>query len=164
MDIPERTERDATDAGIADLVRKWYWSPLAFANDIIPFGEIGTPFGKWNRLHSWIEDLLIEFEQILRARYEASPDPRNPRLGNVGIAVGSGHGTGKSTALIPIVNSWALFTRPFTTGIVTAPQEDQLKARAWGDIRAMFEAVPILKRHFATSNKRSKHTLSLIHI
>ena len=137
----------------ADLAAKreaWKWDPLLFAQEIIPWGEDrgkGTPYGrKFVRLDEWMVDLLEEFRDVLRARAAADPD----RIGHIGILVSSGNGSGKSQVLVPVLTAWALLCWENARGIMTGPIDDQLKARAWGFTRALFESSPVLKEFFAS--------------
>ena len=138
-------------AAMGDRVDEWRWDPLLFAEEIIPWGKGrggDTPYGPWVRMHGWMRDVLEEFGEVLRKRREADPE----RIGHIGILVSSGHGSGKSTALIPVLTAWGLVTRLNSRGVMTAPSEEQLKTRAWGFTRALFESSPLLRKWFQSKD------------
>ena len=150
MNIP----REAVDqAQLGDMMRRWYWSISAFARDITPWGKEGTPYADWKRPFRWTEEVFAELDQLLAARYLASAGGESPQLGPIGVLIASGVGTGKSSYLIPVMVAWALTTRPYSCGVMTASSEDQLKNRAWGDTKIFFDSVPFLRSRFNVTER-----------
>ena len=145
MKIPKDT---LDKAKLGDLARRWFWSPSQFAADIVPWGMQETPYADWKRPHKWCIEVLAELERILKARYEANPDADRIVTGPIGVLMSSGHGTGKTTFMIPILVMWALVTRPFSKGMMTASSMDQLKVRAWGETRNLVNSSPFLSNRF----------------
>ena len=136
---------------VGERLTAWEWDPLLFAQEIIPWGEGrggATPYGPWLGMHGWMHDVLSELRDVLRARREADPH----RIGHIGVLISSGHGSGKSTAFLPVLAAWGLLTRLNSRGIMTAPSDEQLKSRAWGFTRALFEASPTLAHFFLSKD------------
>ena len=140
-------------AQVGDKLDEWKWDPLLFAQEVIPWGKgrgRGTPYGrKFERLDDWMADLLEEFRDVLRARAKEDPE----EIGHIGILVSSGNGSGKSQVLMPVLTAWMLLTRVNSRGIMTGPTDDQLKSRAWGFTRTLFESNAILREFFLSSDK-----------
>ena len=147
---------DAHGGSLDEAARLWYWSPRAFAEAVIPFGKVGTPYQDWVKMHGWIEDALSELDRVLHDRLMAAPPTAGneaPKVGPIGMLISSGTGSGKSSCLIPVLVAWAMVTRPFSVGVMTAASEDQLRARAWGDTKTLFETNQYLRAKFDSTDK-----------
>ena len=135
---------------LAGLMQSWEWSPYKFARDIIPWGREGTVYGTWKRMHPWHEDVLRELDALLEQRRAANPEGY---IRQIGVLMASGHGTGKTEFMIPVLVGWALLTKPFSRGIISAGSEDQLKNVTWKGLSELFKVSPILSRYFATTER-----------
>ena len=137
-----------------DLADKWMWDPLKFFIDIIPWKQVGTQYQRWERPAPWIIDVLKEFGEKLRRRARGLDGGDGPvDIGPMGMCIASGHGVHKSSAFIPGVTAWALFTRPYSNGIMTASSEEQLKSKAWGQLKVLMQTSKVLNRIFIATDK-----------
>jgi len=98
--------------------------PLGYVNFAFPWGETGDL--KKNTIRKWQRKFLESLGEQLRNgninNYEA-----------IQMAVGSGHGCGKS-CLVSWLIMWGLSTFEDTKIIVTANTEGQLKTKTWAEL------------------------------
>src|SRR5438445_988020 len=87
-----------------------------------PWGIAGTALADEKGPEPWQCDVLVKLGEGLITPSEA-----------VRVAVGSGHGIGKS-ALVSLIILWALSTLPDTRGVISANTEAQLRTKTWPEL------------------------------
>ena len=107
---------------LADFVASCVDNPFRYVMGIFPWGEKGTPLANETGPDVWQMEVLHEIgSQALTV--EAA----------LQVAVGSGHGSGKS-ALIAWIIKWFISTRPHPQIVVTANTKKQLEQKTWREI------------------------------
>lgn len=96
--------------------------PLKFVRFIFPWGMPGTELEDFDGPDQWQLELLEDIRDGLLTANQA-----------IQLAVASGHGVGKSSAVAWII-LWAMSTKVDTKGIVTANTEVQLKTKTWAEL------------------------------
>jgi hypothetical protein len=117
----------SADLDIASDLARFTHDPLGFVIWAFPWGEPGTVLADEKGLRAWQRKLLTELGEALRSGAslrEALP---------ICIARASGHGIGKS-AIVAWLILWALMTREYTRGVVTANTENQLRTKTWPEV------------------------------
>jgi len=105
------------------IARTWQ-RPLEFVTYNWSWGVEGTPLAIWDGPDKWQRRYLIDLGDEVEERNFVAPNSVLP----IRMAVGSGHGIGKS-ALVAWLILWLMSTRPFCRGTVTASTSPQLEAR-----------------------------------
>jgi hypothetical protein len=100
--------------------------PLKWAEQAFPWGE-GDLAGR--ALEQWQRDFLTDLGEQIRTHGFDGQHSVPP----VQMAVGSGHGTGKS-ALSSILVLFIMSTRPQCKGVVTANTQTQLETKTWAEL------------------------------
>ena len=145
-----------------EVLRRWMWDPLEYARRIIPWGMSGTQYKTWTRMPPWGEEVLGELGREMRARADGAKGCSREKLGHIGVLVGGGHGTYKSSFLIPVLTTFGLL-RPYSVGIMTASSIKQLESRAWAQLKVLVNTSPILKELFTATNKLVCHRDTGLH-
>jgi len=101
--------------------------PLLWAEKAYPWGVEGTPL-EGRKLHEWQRKVLSTMRDDL-GKMRRGEKPWGP----IRIATKSGHGIGKS-ALVGIVNDWAMATMVDSRAITTANTEEQLRKKTWPEL------------------------------
>lgn len=122
------TETADIEAQLADDLARFTHDPLGFVLWAFPWGEPGTVLEKELGPRRWQRKLLAEIGRRLRAGATLA-ETLTPLL----FARASGHGIGKS-AVVAWLILWALATREFTRGVVTANTENQLRTKTWPEV------------------------------
>lgn len=112
-----------------DEVKQYYDDPLGFIFAMFPWGEKGTSLEHHDGPDVWQREFLRRIEAQLLSR---TFDGHTPVMAVRG-AVSSGHGIGKS-ALVGMLVSWIMSTRPYSQGTVTANTITQLQTKTWAAI------------------------------
>lgn len=99
--------------------------PLGYVLYNFPWGVPGTPLAN-KRLRKWQRRQLEKIGVRLRAGAATVGDV-------IRMAVGSGHGIGKS-ALVSMLVKWAFDTFPDMRGVVTANTDIQLRTKTWAEL------------------------------
>jgi hypothetical protein len=130
--IPKATEAAADQdlEALQQLCADCYDDPLGFTLAAFPWKEEGTPLEDEDGPDRNQTDFLKDFGKEIRRRGFDGRDPVMP----IQMAIGSGHGTGKS-AMGGWITSFLTSTRPDSIGTVTAGTGTQLKSRTWAAIR-----------------------------
>jgi hypothetical protein len=118
------TEQDA-DERLVELVAGFYADPWGFVRAMFPWGEAGTSLHNETGPDEWQAEVLGEISRRIR---DGASDQEAIR-----IAVGSGHGVGKS-ALVAWVILWFISTRHNPQIVVTANTAAQLTTKTWREL------------------------------
>lgn len=110
-----------------DLARFTH-DPLAFVLWAFPWGEPGTVLECEAGPRDWQRKMLVALGERLRAGSSLG-SATTPIL----FARASGHGIGKS-AMVAWLILWAMATREYTRGVVTANTENQLRTKTWPEV------------------------------
>lgn len=113
-------KRTAED-DLAKLIGECASDPLNFVMRAFPWGEKGTELEKFDGPDIWQKEVLNGIKEDL-----AKGLP-------IQIATASGHGVGKSS-LVSWLILWAMATREYTRGVVTANTESQLRTKTWPEL------------------------------
>lgn len=123
---------DARDQqALEDLAFECRLDPVRWVLSAYPWCEGGTPLAATRGPRQW----QLRYLQSLRDELVLKQKSKNRVIRR---SVSSGHGIGKS-ALIGMLCSWAMSTRPDTRIILTAGTESQLKTKTWPEITKWFE-------------------------
>jgi len=120
----------ADEEALQDLVAATYNDPLAFVQQMFPWGEPHTPLADEPGPDAVQTEFLEALGTEIKARGFNGADAVLP----IRMAASSGHGTGKS-ALGGMLAAFILSTRPDSIGTVTAGTNTQLTERTWAAIR-----------------------------
>jgi hypothetical protein len=107
-----------------DYVLQFQHDPLGYVQQAYPWGEPGE-LADAPGPRTWQADILGVIGTHL-----SNPDTRFKPLR---IAVGSGHGIGKS-GLISMITKWGLDTMVDTRIVITANTENQLRTKTWPEV------------------------------
>lgn len=116
------------DAELIKLAGECYFDPLGYSLAFYPWGKAGTMLAKWDGPDVWQAEVLRDIGLHLQACAEG-----RILAGATQIAVGSGHGVGKS-ALISMIIQWFLATRRNPQTVVTAGTDTQLRTKLWREL------------------------------
>jgi hypothetical protein len=111
---------------IADVV-SFEHDPLGYVMYAFPWGVKGTPLEKMKRPRTWQCDLLRDIGNKLQTQFLTD------MFEVLQYATATGHGPGKS-ALLSMLQLWALSTRVDTRIVVTANTEGQLTSKTWPEL------------------------------
>lgn len=125
---------------LCDDIAGFTHDPLGYVMYAFPWGVKGTPLAKQTEPRKWQREALELLGKRLRETaganlYEVIRD-----------ATVSGHGVGKS-AFFAMLCMWALSTREYTRGAVTANTEAQLRGKTWPELNKWY-AMAINKHWF----------------
>lgn len=133
--LPSRISTDVTMAMISpsestliDFAAECYYDPLKWVLAIYPWGDRGTFLADETGPDEWQAEVLAAIGQELLL-----VDLGEGATNAAQIAVGSGHGTGKTT-LDSWVIQWWLSTRRNPAANVTAGTETQLRTKLWREL------------------------------
>jgi hypothetical protein len=126
--------RAEAELQLAGEVSQFYDDPLGFVLFAYPWGEAGTRLEDATGPFEWQADFLRELGELVRAR---AFDGKTP-VKAIRMAVGSGHGIGKS-ALVAWLVGWIMSTRPHCRGTITANTFTQLETKTWAEISSWME-------------------------
>jgi len=118
---------DREDQITEDLAR-FTNDPLGFVLWAFPWGEPGTVLEKELGPRRWQRKLLEQIGERLQAGLDLGSAMEPLRF-----ARASGHGIGKS-AMVSWLIIWAISTREYTRGVVTANTENQLRTKTWPEV------------------------------
>ena len=124
---------------LIDMLASFQYRPRDFAYWAYPWGEEGTELAAYPRLEKWQEEVLSRMQEKMQ-------DYKEGRYSPIREMVKSGHGVGKS-ALVAIINQWAMTTREGTRGVLTAGTETQLRSKTWVEM-AKWQRLFIAKELF----------------
>ena len=124
--ITPATDEDA----LQELVAACYADPLAFVQQMFPWGEPGSVLESEPGPDPVQTEFLDTLGREIRARGFNGKDAVQP----IRMAASSGHGTGK-TAMGGMLAAFVLSTRPDSIGTVTAGTNTQLHERTWAAIQ-----------------------------
>lgn len=118
------------DVEIAELVARYRNDPLGYIRVAFPWGQPGTPLEHFpGPCPCQIKICTILGDELRKRKF----DGHSP-VAPIRIAVGTGHGIGKS-ALIGMLDNFIRSTRPRCKGMVLANTGDQLSTKTWAAIR-----------------------------
>lgn len=126
-------ETPSYEEQLAADIAEFYDDPLGFVLYAFPWGEPVTSLERYDGPDTWQTEFLINLGQQVRERGFDGLTPVMP----IRYAVSSGHGIGKSV-LVAWIILWAMSTRPFLHGTVTANTIDQLQTKTWATLRTWF--------------------------
>lgn len=140
----------STEQQLHEAVAEFYADPLGFVLFAFPWGEDG-PLKHFDGPDGWQRDFLIQLGEEVKTR------GFNGSLAVMAIrfAVSSGHGIGKSV-LVAFIVLWAMSTRPYLHGTVTANTIDQLNTKTWATLRTWY-ARCITAHWFEMNSERMYH-------
>ncbi len=119
----------SADLALAEHVTEYYDDPYGFVRDCFPWGEPGE-LANESGPDEWQTAALKALGEKVRALKFNGQDAVEP----IREAIASGHGIGKSTYVAWLV-MWAMSTRPFMKGTVTANTFTQLQTKTWASIQ-----------------------------
>lgn len=120
MSVPE--QRMSPEERLIERVTDFFYDPLEFVMWVMPWGVEGTRLAQSDGPDKW----QVEACTIVRDRLLAGE--------RVKIAVGTGHGVGK-TAWVAWMIHWFASTRPYPQIVCTANTEQQLNQKTWRELR-----------------------------
>ena len=116
------------DEQITEDLARFVHDPLGWVLWAFPWGEEGTVLAKETGPRRWQRKLLTEIGNRLKAGASMAEAMEPMRF-----ARASGHGIGKSAVVAWLIN-WAISTREYTRGVVTANTENQLRTKTWPEV------------------------------
>lgn len=137
-------------AGFAD-------DPLSFVRFAYPWGEKGTILEDETGPDPWQEKILTDIRDGIQQGFVINNGRRVQCRRDDGtiaifIAVGSGHGIGKS-ALMAMLDQWFISTKPHPQIVTTANTREQLESKTWRE-QAKWHNLLINKHWFEWSATR----------
>lgn len=131
-------------------IAEFYADPYGFVLYAFPWGEPG-PLAQFDGPDVWQREFLEELGRQVKERgFDGALAVMAIRF-----AVSSGHGIGKSV-LVAFIVLWAMSTRPFLHGTVTANTIDQLNTKTWATLRTWYERC-VTKHWFEINSERLYH-------
>lgn len=116
-----------------EAVAEFYADPYGFVLFAFPWGEDG-PLKHYDGPDVWQRAFLENLGEQVRSRGFDGVRAVMP----IRYAVSSGHGIGKSV-LTSMVIMWAISTRPFLHGTVTANTIGQLNTKTWATLNTWYQ-------------------------
>ena len=117
------------DKELGKHIEQYVYDPLGFVMFAYPWTEKDTAL-EYCKLENWQYQLLKKLGDDIRERGVFTGEKAvNPMLAG---AV-TGHGVGKS-ALLGMLCSWLMSTRPHCKGTITAGKYDQLTSKTWPEL------------------------------
>lgn len=110
---------------IAERLKLFELDPLGFVKYAFPWGQPGPL--KERAPRQWFVDLCERISEKLRANLQREA------WEIIQEATASGHGIGKSAGFAQLI-IWAIATKPFTRGVVTANTDTQLRTKTWPEV------------------------------
>jgi hypothetical protein len=117
------------DAELMKLCADSYYDPLGFSLGIYPWAQPGTSLANWDGPDVWQATVARDIGEHMQAVATGQI-----RAGGTQIAVGSGHGVGKSAFLAGVIIPWFLATRTNPQIVVTAGTDVQLRTKLWREV------------------------------
>lgn len=118
--VVKKRPRTAED-DLIDLISECSGDPLKFVMRAFPWGEKGTDLENYSGPDEW------QIKQLNGIRDDLAKGLP------IQLATASGHGVGKSTEVSWLI-LWAMATKEFTRGVVTANTESQLRTKTWPEL------------------------------
>ena len=115
---------DEYELELCKLAGELWGRPYEFVMAAWPWGEEGGPLAKETGPDTWQRQLLLDLGEEIRERNFDGSTAVLP----IKMAVGSGHGIGKST-LVAWLILFLMITRPYARGVVTATTGPQLESK-----------------------------------
>jgi len=114
---------------LAEFVAQFYANPLGFVRCCFPWRQPGI-LANYDGPDEWQTALLNDIgNAVTERRFDGFH-----AVAPIRVAVASGHGIGKS-ALVAMIVSWLMATRPYAQGCVTANTFTQLSTKTWAQIQ-----------------------------
>jgi hypothetical protein len=123
--VVAQTQDDAFVDELAYRLAAFENDPEGFVDWAFPWGEVDTQLEHEEGPDVWQRGLLGRIGKQLRAGGDSGA--------LILEAIRSGHGVGKS-AMTSWLTIWALTTRKFTRGVVTAMSDTQLRTKTWAEV------------------------------
>ena len=136
-------------AELDDVVMRYRYAPLEFAELAVPWGARGTSYEGIDGLWPWQRDFLVGVgREAYEKGYGADREGRIQRRPPILRAISSGTGTGKSKIVMPVLMLWRLACYPASRGVAVSPSATHLGDKLASNTRDLIDASPFLHRYF----------------
>ena len=137
-----------------EVIRSWAsafkYRPVEFAERVIPFGEPGTPWESWQGLWDWQVKFLTSIAGEMREKeWAVLQDGAVVQRLPIQRAVSSCAGSGKTSAVLPLLTFWLMAVLPNLRAILISTTREQLMDRLFKNVKLMWESSPELQSIFA---------------
>lgn len=121
-------QQPAPDDLLVEIGERCLYDPYTWVCTMFPWGEPGTFLEQFDGPDEWQTEALQRIGKRLRSAALESDG-----ISTAQVAIGAGHGVGKSALMSWIILFW-MSTRPNPAGSVTAGTESQLRTKLWREL------------------------------